>query len=1357
MSTLITATTNISTIDSVTLAALTPLELKSLTRTQLAALSSEQLSAFSATLVAMLPLKYISAGALVGISTAAISGLDLKSLSVTQIAALSVTQIAALTDKQMSALQPAQFNTLSTIGSLSSTQLNTIKATSFKGLTTDAAIPNLPTDTLAALTSVQLSKLTTVNGGQLESFTPAQVAHFSSDALTWLHSQNFSTISGTSTTGSGIETSKIITISVPLTSITGGNGADSITGSAGDDFITGGLEADSITGGLGADTITGSGGSNIYSYNAGDSTLTAIDTLNGIFNGYNADLVRLNGIVGTLAVLPAQSISTLGEADLNALLNSTNGTGTHFKGGSNTSIAQLTYNSGKYWAIDLNGDGTFTASADLLINVTNSALTNVTIETFGVRLPTLSIISTASSATEDTEKMISFANLVGFANEADARDIYGQSGINAFVVESVNSNGTLKIGSDFWATGTNDVIDSAHAAYWTPAANANGTLNAFSVVAKDSKGYESLTSIPVTINMTAVIDSSINAGITPIEGFTTGTFTVTLDTAVPVGGLMVNYNLTGSAMLTSDYTVSGSSFTIAAGSTTGTLNVNAILDSSTDLDETVTLNLVTGSGYQLLTNGTTAATLTITNNDAPALTIFASTVASGVEDTAISVTFANLQTQGDDSAGGDDDLAKGDSVTAFVVKAVSSGTLMINGAAWNITTNNTIDSIKAASWTPATNANGTIEAFTVVAQDSRNAVSAAAIPVQIAVTAVNDAPIATNLNAAETYTEDTPLNFTDVVISDVDSPTVTATLTLSNSAAGSLNVGTSNGVTPTFSSGIWSVTGIMADVNILLAGLIFTPTANFNSNFTISTSVSDGQATALTGNKPFTGTAVNDAPTATNATQTLNEDTTKTFAVADFGYADVENGAMASLKIVTLPTAALGAFKLNGVTVTANQVIPMASIPTLTYTPATNANGTNYSNFTFTVNDGLLDSAVANAMTLNVTAVNDIPTLTAISAFTGTEDTERAITFADLQTAGNEADVDGSVTSFVVKTVSTGTLGIGTTSIAATAFNALTNATIDATHLAYWTPAANANGVLTAFSVVAKDDSNAESTTAIPVQVVVSQNYNGHTYLLSTLTTWSGAEAQAIAKGGHLVTVNNAAENAWLTSTFSGSFWLGFNDAASEGNFVWANGEPTTYTNWAFLEPNNFFNEDYVGMYDNGFWNDFPDSSTLQGIIEIAPPTQYASSVIGFSSQYSPGGWAATQALGAPNTFGYGDISTAWTTSSPNSTRLDPDMNRTGIEYISLGFTTPVHTNGAIIRETCGNGFVARIDAIDTNNIAHNVWQGTDTSTGGAAYDFLATWTTTSYLVNGLKIYVDTAKDVNSWEEMDSVAIQIVG
>ena len=81
----------------------------------------------------------------------------------------------------------------------------------------------------------------------------------------------------------------------------------------------------------------------------------------------------------------------------------------------------------------------------------------------------------------------------------------------------------------------------------------------------------------------------------------------------------------------------------------------------------------------------------------------------------------------------------------------------------------------------------------------------------INLTAVNDAPTATNLNAAETYTEDTPLNLTDIVVSDVDSANVTATLTLSDAAAGSLNTGTSGAVTSTYNAGDRRVDGLRRD------------------------------------------------------------------------------------------------------------------------------------------------------------------------------------------------------------------------------------------------------------------------------------------------------------------------------------------------------------------------------------------------------------------------------------------------------------------------------------------------------------------------------------------------------------------
>jgi hypothetical protein len=158
---------------------------------------------------------------------------------------------------------------------------------------------------------------------------------------------------------------------------------------------------------------------------------------------------------------------------------------------------------------------------------------------------------------------------------------------------------------------------------------------------------------------------------------------------------------------------------------------------------------------------------------------------------------------------------------------------------------------------------------------------------------VNDAPLATNLNAAETYTEDTPLNLTNIVISDVDSANVTATLTLSDSGAGSLSTATSGSVTSTYNAatGVWMASGVLADVNILLASVTFTPTANYNSNFTIATSVDDGVTAAITGVKNMVSTAQNDAPVLTNNSLTVTEGGSVVLSGTDLSATDVDNAA----------------------------------------------------------------------------------------------------------------------------------------------------------------------------------------------------------------------------------------------------------------------------------------------------------------------------------------------------------------------------------------------------------------------------------------------------------------------------------
>jgi hypothetical protein len=122
---------------------------------------------------------------------------------------------------------------------------------------------------------------------------------------------------------------------------------------------------------------------------------------------------------------------------------------------------------------------------------------------------------------------------------------------------------------------------------------------------------------------------------------------------------------------------------------------------------------------------------------------------------------------------------------------------------------------------------------------------------------------------------------------------------------------------------------------------------------------------------------------------------------------------------------------------------------------------------------------------------------------------------------------------------------------------------------------------------------------------------NGHSYYLTTPTTWTNAEAFARAMGGHLATVRNAQEDSWIYSTFihnpgvTDTIWVGISDAAQEGNFVWAGGETSAYRNWAPGEPNNLSNIEDYGRYFQpyhayaGKWNDAPNEAPSNGVIEM--------------------------------------------------------------------------------------------------------------------------------------------------------------
>jgi hypothetical protein len=132
---------------------------------------------------------------------------------------------------------------------------------------------------------------------------------------------------------------------------------------------------------------------------------------------------------------------------------------------------------------------------------------------------------------------------------------------------------------------------------------------------------------------------------------------------------------------------------------------------------------------------------------------------------------------------------------------------------------------------------------------------------------------------------------------------------------------------------------------------------------------------------------------------------------------------------------------------------------------------------------------------------------------------------------------------------------------------------------------------------------------------------------------WNAAEAQAVAYGGHLVTIRSAAENQWLKNSFASVWaapntngpWIGFSDAQVEGQWRWSSNEPVSFPSpWGAGEPNNASGiEDWghFGAAGSGWgWNDAQEGSAFRSLIELQqrPPRSWSWPVF-----YGTGSWPA--------------------------------------------------------------------------------------------------------------------------------------
>ena len=109
----------------------------------------------------------------------------------------------------------------------------------------------------------------------------------------------------------------------------------------------------------------------------------------------------------------------------------------------------------------------------------------------------------------------------------------------------------------------------------------------------------------------------------------------------------------------------------------------------------------------------------------------------------------------------------------------------------------------------------------------------------------------------------------------------------------------------------------------------------------------------------------------------------------------------------------------------------------------------------------------------------------------------------------------------------------------------------------------------------------------------------------ATSTDWYSAESDCVWQGGHLVSIHDGETQSLLASEafalVESDWWLGANDEASEGTFVWTDGTPFDFDAWHTGEPNNSGGENCgsLASWAGGNWNDVPCSAGMPYVCKL--------------------------------------------------------------------------------------------------------------------------------------------------------------
>ncbi|PZV16161.1 MAG: hypothetical protein DCF22_05835 [Leptolyngbya sp.] len=282
--------------------------------------------------------------------------------------------------------------------------------------------------------------------------------------------------------------------------------------------------------------------------------------------------------------------------------------------------------------------------------------------------------------------------------------------------------------------------------------------------------------------------------------------------------------------------------------------------------------------------------------------------------------------------------------------------------------------------------NGT-EQITVVVDDGTTPTTQV---ITMNVVAVNDAPTLTVPTATITISEDLPTAALNLTLNDVDSGdsplqvTLTApngTLTVNDNGLLTFINDTANG------SSSLTFTGLVADAQAALAGLVYQGNPNYFGSDRITVTVNDQGATGLSGPLAVTKsislnvTSINDKPTFTPiATSfTINESGSSTTAAPQVTVPGWATGISAGAPNES--GQALTFLVTGNDNPSLFQTPPViSSTGTLTYTPRADANGVANVTVTLRDNGGTLNGGINTSdpvvLTITIDPVNDAPTFT---------------------------------------------------------------------------------------------------------------------------------------------------------------------------------------------------------------------------------------------------------------------------------------------------------------------------------------------------------------------------------------------